>query len=289
MGERRRGSRRNRRDPIRRPVPAPRAPKLRVARRDQALMPRYEHSPMFGLIYEVPIELTPLYAVLAVLHQALSGKPAGSCVLSCHQISGALLHLGFQAEPIAACATLYRTTASFTEESDLGEWSRPPVVRPDGTTTGHMVVWAPLFAQIVDPTLVQAPMLLSRAAVDPIYSIPVLAPAPIDLDALLQAHLVVQLDHDLYASWLLLPAWTEAANAVLDDPMRTAAALGGLRLAVDALGLLRDLGSDRDLTGLSSRFPRLDALLAGEQRLPDVPAHLPPDLQTGGSEVNERG
>lgn len=242
-------------------------------------MPNYEHSPMFGLLYQVPIELTPLYAVLAVLHQALSGKPVGSCVLSCHQVSTALNHLGFHAEPIAACATVYRTTDSFTEQSDVGTWKRPPVVRPDATTTGHMVIWTSSFAQIVDPTLVQDPILLSLAAVDPIYSIPVCGPAPTDLDTLLQARLVAHLDQGLYVSWLLLPEWTEATNAVMDEPMCTAAALGGLSLATTALDVLRDLGGDRDLSELRGRYPELDALLAGDQRLPELPAQVPPELR----------
>ncbi len=43
-------------------------------------MPSYQISPVFGLLTEAPTRLVPLYAVLAVFHQALSGKPVGSCV-----------------------------------------------------------------------------------------------------------------------------------------------------------------------------------------------------------------
>jgi hypothetical protein len=70
-------------------------------------MSTYEHSPVWTRLYEAPVEQTPLYAVL---HQALNGRPVGSCLLSCHQVSAALRHLGFDAGPITAHALLYRTT-----------------------------------------------------------------------------------------------------------------------------------------------------------------------------------
>jgi len=244
-------------------------------------MPAYEHSPMFALLVEAPVELTPLYAVLAALHQASSGKPVGTCVVSCHQISGALHHLGFDAEPIAACATLYRTTDTFTEVSEVGVWKRPPVLRPDGTTTGHMVVWTASFAQLIDPTLVQDPTLFALAATDPIYSIPVSVALPTDPDEVLRARPVVALDERLHASWLLLPEWTEAMNSVLAGAEGTAATLGGLALATDALVALRNLGQERDLTQLPHLYPQLGALLSGRRRLPPLPAQVPPELLHG--------
>lgn len=242
-------------------------------------MPVYEHSPMWDRLFEAPVELTPLYAVLAVLHQAMSGKPAGSCVLTCHQISTALHHLGFPAEPIAACATVYRTAGTLSEESDLGVWQRPPIVRPDGTTTGHMIVWAPSFAQLVDPTLVQHETLLARAATNPGYSIPVCAPAPTDPDLLLQEKLVARLDEDLYVSWLLQPDWTDLVNAVLDEPLTLAAELGGLSLAHDALDVLHRIADQRDLGPLHPLSVRLGALLAGSAHLPTMPDEVPPELR----------
>jgi hypothetical protein len=276
MTNQKRNSRRHRRDPIRRPIPPPRTPNFRPTRDDEALMPVYEHSPMWDRLFTVPVELTPLYAVLTVLHQAMSGKPAGSCVLTCHQISNALHHLGFPAEPIAACATVYRATGTFSEESDLGVWRRPPIIRPDGTTTGHMIVWAPSFAQLVDPTLVQHEVLLARAATNPVYSIPVCAPAPTEPEALLQAKLVAQLDEDLYVSWLLQPDWTDLVDAVLDEPLAIAADLGGLRLAHNALDVLHRLADHRDLAPVLSVSPYLNSLLTGTAQLPAMPDELPP-------------
>ncbi len=62
------------------PDPPARPARARPAPPDRAVMPSYQISPVFGLLTEAPTRLVPLYAVLAVFHQALSGKPVGSCV-----------------------------------------------------------------------------------------------------------------------------------------------------------------------------------------------------------------
>ncbi len=72
MGQRRRSTRRQRREPIRRPIPPARPARARPAPPDRAVMPSYQISPVFGLLTEAPTRLVPLYAVLAVLHQALT-------------------------------------------------------------------------------------------------------------------------------------------------------------------------------------------------------------------------
>ncbi|WP_233513988.1 hypothetical protein [Micromonospora craterilacus] len=137
VGDRKRSGRRQRREPIRRMIPPTRVSGSRGPRPAKAaLMPVYECSPMFGRPAEAPVGMIPLLAVLAVLHQAQSGKPVGTCVPTSHQISGALRHLGFDAEPVAACASLYRVTESFTEVSEVGVWKRPPVVHPMAPRTG---------------------------------------------------------------------------------------------------------------------------------------------------------
>lgn len=246
-----------------------RTPRSRPADRDDDLMPVYEMSPIFGFLVDAPVAMVPLYAVLAVLHQALSGKPVGSCVPTSHQISGALRHLGFTAEPMAACATVYRITATFAEVSEVGVWKRPPIVLPDGTTTGHMVVWTPSFAQLIDATLVQDPTLLAAARDNPLYSIPVLASVPCDLGDLVEARPLVTLDEHLRASWVLIPEWTSIMDPVLDGEAGTAVTRGALALATSALDLIHDLGEERDLNELRLMYPKLGRLLAGQQFLPD--------------------
>ena len=142
-----------------------------------------------------------------------------------------------------------------------------------------MIVWAPSFAQVVDPTLAQHQTLLSRAATNPVYSIPVCAPAPAEADALTRARLVAQLDDDLHVSWRLQPHWTDLVNAVLDEPLTIAAELGGLILATDALRVLHSLPAQRDLDQLTTLSPRLNALLSGTAHLPPMPEEVPPELR----------
>lgn len=284
MGNRRRNTRRHRREPIRRPIPTSRLTGMlmpshrRTADAPQDLMPVFEHSPLFTLLVDAPVDLVPMYAVLAVLHQKSSGLPVGTCVPTSHQISGALEHLGFSAEPIAACASVHRVTDTFTEISEVGVYKRPPVVFPDGTTTGHMIVWTSSFGHLIDATLVQDPTLLAAAHRDPVYSMPLFLPVPADRDEFLRTQPMLALDERLHASWVLLPEWTAAMEPVLDGPMGLVASLGALVLATDALDVMRRLGDERDLSGLPARYPRLGALIAGQARLPALPDQPPPEL-----------
>lgn len=273
MGDRKRSSRRQRREPLRRIIPATRVlASPRLSPDDRALMQVYEISPMFGRLVEAPVELVPLLAVLAVLHQAQSGKPVGTCVPTSHQVSGALRHLGFEAEPVAACATLYRMTDTFAEVSEVGVWKRPPVVQADGTTNGHMVVWTPSFAQLVDATLVQDPLLLAAAQVDPLYSTPVFVDVSSDWDEFLATRPIAWLDDRLYASWALTPEWTTAMDPVLEGETGAVVERGALGLATDALGLIEAVGAERDLSALPVRWPRLGALLQGQEHLAELPS-----------------
>ncbi len=284
MGNRRRNTRRHRREPIRRPVPASRLTGMLAPSRrptddsPQQRMPVFAYSPLFTLIVEAPVELVPMYAVLAVLHQKSSGLPVGTCVPTSFQISGALEHLGFRAEPIAACGLVHRVTDTFTEISEVGVRTRPPVVFPDGTTTGHMIVWTSSFGHLIDATLVQDPTLLAAAHRDPVYSMPVFLPVPADRDAFLRTEPMLVLDERLRASWILRPEWTAAMAPVLDGPMGLVARLGALALATDALEVVRDLGDERDLSSLAARSARLGRLLAGQESLPALPDEPPPEL-----------
>ncbi|WP_231925195.1 hypothetical protein [Micromonospora purpureochromogenes] len=89
VGNRKRSGRRQRRKPIRQMIPPTRVPGSRRPHHpdETALMPVYEYSPMFGRLVDAPVEMVPLLAVLAVLHQAQSGMPVGTCVPTSHQVS----------------------------------------------------------------------------------------------------------------------------------------------------------------------------------------------------------
>ena len=184
--------------------------------------------------------------------------------------AGGELDLG--AEPVAACASVYRTTQTFVEVSQVGTPDRPPRLRPDGTTTGHMVVWTSTFARLVDATLVQDPTLLALAHTDAVYSMPVLARAPAQRTQLWRAELGILLTDDLHVTWLLQPQWTDLANQVLVGDLQTAAVHGALGLATDALRVITGLGEDRDLGELSTLYPTLAALLTGDAELPPMPS-----------------
>ncbi|MEV0217823.1 hypothetical protein [Micromonospora sp. ALFpr18c] len=283
VGNRKRSGRRQRREPIRRMIPPTRVPGSRRSHRpdETALMPKFEYSPMFGRLVDAPVEMVPLLAVLAVLHQAQSGMPVGTCVPTSHQVSGALRHLGFEAEAVAAYASLYRVTDTFTEVSEVGVWKRPPVVHADGTTNGHMVVWTPSFAQLVDATLVQDPLLLAAAQVDPVYSTPVFVEVPTNRREFFAARPVAWLDDHLYASWVLLPEWTRLMDPVLAGEASTVVELGALGLATDALRLIAAVAEERDLSAMLVQCPRLGALLRGEHQLPELPVEPPPHLASG--------
>jgi hypothetical protein len=59
---------------------------------------------MAGALEKAPVEVVPLYAALAVVHQGMSGAPINVCVPVCYQIAAALGHLGFDVELMAAHA-----------------------------------------------------------------------------------------------------------------------------------------------------------------------------------------
>jgi hypothetical protein len=119
-----RSSRAHRRPSIRRPIPGPRtSPPRAGAARSMPLMPVYDTSTLLGMLVNLPADAVPLYAVLAVVHGLMSGRPAGSCVTMCHQIAGALGHLGFAAEPMAPVPPCSAATSRYT---DVGVWEQPP-------------------------------------------------------------------------------------------------------------------------------------------------------------------
>ena len=59
-------------------------------------------DPIIRLLLPMPAETVPLWAQLFVIHQSLYGAPLGSCVTTCQILAGALTHLGFACEPMAA-------------------------------------------------------------------------------------------------------------------------------------------------------------------------------------------
>ncbi len=259
-----------RREPIRRPIPAPRRGPAPVP-----MVPRFDTTPLIDVLPRVPIDVLPLYSVLAIVHQAMSGKPAGACVPGCHQIATALSLLGFDAEPMAAHVAIYDQAGQRTL-SQIGV-PEPPTVRPDGTTNGHMIVWSDSFGRLIDPTVIQDPLLMRLARQNVALTAPVLLPIPGGRTAALGSPLVTPRGPYLVA-WTLQPQWTPLLNGVLDGTMGTGVQLGALAVAHDTLAVLCAAAQFRDTSGLAALSPTLRDLLSGERHLPDLPAELPADV-----------
>lgn len=236
-------------------------------------MPLYDDSPMLEVLLEAPLKLVPMYAVLAVLHQKSSDAMLGTCVVTCHQVAGALQHLGFGAAPVAATATVYRVVSMSGQQSvawasDVGTAQEPPTVTAEGTTDGHMVVHAPSFWQMIDPSIVQDPSILAAAHRDPLYSIPAVVPVPAVLAGI---EPVYAYDENVHVTWTLRPDWTRLLDGVLTFPdSEEAARRGATGLAHDTLALIRHLDEDRDFHALIGLYLHLGPLLDGRTQLPTI-------------------
>jgi hypothetical protein len=155
---RRAATARQRREPVRRPIPEgrPTTPPPRVPfDPDPPVLPVAAGSPMLGSLVNGPIEALPLYAVLTAIHLELSGNAVNACPPVCYQIVGALRHFGFAAEMMAAYVDVEKDGRRYGGIGVNGK----ATVYPDGTTNGHMIVWADSFGRLVDATVAQHPEL----------------------------------------------------------------------------------------------------------------------------------
>jgi len=236
-------------------------------------MPEFQPA-MFGKLTVVPVELVPLYASLAVVHADMSGAPAGICVPVCYQLAGALGYLGFDAEVMAACATVFHRDRQDTKFADVGVWDRPPKVRLDGTTDGHVVLWAGSFRRLVDPTIVQAPELLAAARDDLAFTLPVVL--SVASREQLASQSLATVKGPFLITWMLFPEHTGALKPMLGGDIGAALPYGSLVLAHTVLDVLRALGRVRpDLRRLRNLYPQLGALLTGRSQLPGLPDDAP--------------
>lgn len=233
-------------------------------------MPAHGAELMQGTLVAVSPDVVPLYAALTLVHGSLAGKPAGTCVPTCSILAEALGLLGFTAEPMAAFARVSETSRPDAGVWEIGTWPSAPVVRPDWTTNGHMVLWAESFGRLVDPTIAQAPVLLAAAAGDPRLAFPAVIPVP-SRSALLSIQPAAQRGR-FQIVWRLLPEWTDAMRPLMFGARADAAHYGAVNLARQTVQLLRDLEQLRDDLGATySTWPRLRALVAGQEDLPSLP------------------
>ena len=206
-----------------------------------------------------------MWAALAAVHTALRDYPVNICVSACHLLVRTLQHLGFEAEMMAACATIFRREDTSTRYADIGRWDRPPRTRADNSTDGHAVVWTESFHRLIDPTIQQDATLAGAGADDPSMAIPAVIRAP-DRDWLMH-HTPAAPRGPYLITWSVLPDWTYAFDPLLAGRDGELYETAALQLADDALIALRSAGRRRDLRQLDALYPRLSALLAGRATL----------------------
>jgi hypothetical protein len=217
------------------------------------------------------IEVLPLITALAVIHQDLSGTPSARSVPLCWQLHGALSHLGFDGEVIAAVALVSREGDSMPEP--IGRSRGTPRLADDGSTDCHAVFWARSFGRLVDPAIVLARHVRAVAWEDPVLSFPVMLPAPEDREALFRPDVIASSSRpSLTLTWGLMPQWTQAITPLAGSDLDASLQASKITLAHATLEILRALGKIRtDLPRMHARYPALAALLDGRSRLPPCP------------------
>lgn len=242
-------------------------------------LPKFTSS-MFAIAAAAPSELTPLYAALAIVHNDMSGARPNCCVPICYQLASALAYLGLKAEPLAACATVFSREDLGETVTDVGVWQETPIIRADGTTNGHVILWADSFGRMVDPTVVQEPRLLAAARRDPDVSLPCILPIPGGRDGLLSTQ-PKMIRGPFVIGWTTFPDGAVDLAPMLHGDLGEAVTYGALALAHGTLDILRVLHEKRSdhLAGLDEAYADLGALVAGHQALPELP-NEPPEALT---------
>ncbi|MBU8857718.1 MULTISPECIES: hypothetical protein [unclassified Micromonospora] len=225
---------------------------------------------MAAALARCPVEMVPLYAVVAVVHQSMSGAPVNSCVPICYQLAIALEHLGFDSEVMAAYAEVIQGDIAHVS---LGVRGRA-AVRDDFTTNGHVVLWAESFGRLLDPTIAQHPALLAAAhGGQDKQGAPLSVPVQGGRSTLLRGA-VGAIRPPFQINYLVQPQYTTAFDPWLAE-FGDAVEYGGLSLAHTTLGTIVGAADIRNLRELPQLYPRLGALLAGAEHLPAVPEQPP--------------
>jgi hypothetical protein len=279
MTQAKRSTRQRRREPVRRQLPVrrptPATGNGRTPSRAEArFLVRGVEMLAIGALRTIDAELTPLYAMLAALHQVLDGREQHSALIASAQMARALELLGCDAELIVACTSVFRSAAAPELAEQIGEWSHPPLIRADATTDAHAVVWTDSFDRCVD--LGVSCSLAVRRAVErgEASSGPAVLPAA-SRDALIRSAVsVAAFRGRLLLNWMFFPQWTPCLDLVLE---RHADAIdyGGRALAQVVVDQLAAVAVTRDLGPVATRFPVIGKLIADEFRLPDPGATSP--------------
>lgn len=275
MGGHKRSTRRNRRDALRRHLPA----QLRTpdhhhvtnpnSEVDELLVPGWENF-LIGMLEKISIELTPLYAAIAVAHQALGKRPLLSPVIASAQFVEALKHLNLNAELIIACTSILRSGQDGSEIVDIGVWDHLPQVHDDGTTDAHAVIWSNSFNRCIDIGVCQNQVLQQASTAKDNLCLPVILPSPHGREKLLYAsHTVTTIRPPFSITWMFFPDWSFHLNPFLKYHAPIIAQ-GGLAMAHAVVDLLATLALCRDTKEIDHLYPSLSAFIGGRTLLPTL-------------------
>ena len=227
-------------------------------------------------LMQCPPELLPLLAVLAIVATGYT-RPLGSrSVAACHLLQGALQYLGLQGQVIAASAHVVHDVSGAAD--NIGECLRAPIVRDDGDSDGHAVLWVESSRRLIDPTVLQLQRLHAAAEDNTSFGVPVMLPLP-SLDSLLDpapGMAVMCLRPPLVISWVAQPRWAQAVTPAPGSDLDTGLGYGKLALAHSILELIQGLRNFcSDLARVNALHPVLADLLDRRRHLPGLFAEPP--------------
>lgn len=222
----------------------------------------------------LPVDVMPLYALLIPIYHAITRRPNYPVVVASAQLVRALEHLGFEAELVPASILIARE-GDEKHPMDIGAWKHPPVLRDDGTTDGHVAIWADSFRRCIDLGPCNHPVLLKSSSDSQNLVGPVVLPMGEGREKLLDdSRRATILRLPFVMCWTFIPQWKPYFDPILACNS-SAIEDGGLALAKVAVDLLSAIAVYSDMSKFNKRYPWLTELLSGQADLP-----LPEPTQT---------
>lgn len=279
MSERRRNTRRHRREPLRRPLQERQRTAAGftesgpVVAAEDFLLSGYDT--FLGALVVLPVELTPLYAMLTAIYHAIGRRASYSGVVASGQLVRGLEHLGFEAELLPACMSVFRLNRGHVGAHISG----------DGKTSGHLVVWVSSFNRCIDLAVCQDRTLVRASIGDAVLALPVILPVPGGREKLLYGSESIGTERPPFEiSWKFFPEWMSRFEPLLTQHT-VAIEHGGLALAHVVVDLLSAVAVHQDLCQLGDLYPRLGGLLSGRTHLPKLDDYLSPGESGAGYEA----
>ncbi|WP_327034871.1 hypothetical protein [Micromonospora ureilytica] len=220
------------------------------------------------MLHVMPAEAALVQAIVAVAHQAIAARPTYPAVAAAGQLARCLSLLGFDSELIPACTTVGYQDRGKTRFREIGVWQEPPIVRADGTTDGHVVVWCDSLTRCIDLAPCQDRLLRGASTSGVPSDQPVVLPVAGGRRQLLdRSRQMVTPRPPFLLHWMFFPNWMPMLDPLLDRHS-VAIEQGGLAMAHASLDLLSALAVVRDLPLLDELYPSLGDLLSGRRSLP---------------------